>query len=69
MNHVPVSSSQIKSVGYDAATRTMEVAFQSGDTWAYDNVPTNIYESLIDAESVGKSFHSLVKGKYAGRKV
>jgi len=38
MEHKPITSSNIATVGYDPATRTMEVTFKSGSTYAYENV-------------------------------
>ncbi|OOV12303.1 KTSC domain-containing protein, partial [Deinococcus sp. LM3] len=35
MHHVPVSSSNLASVGYDALTQTLEVAFQNGSLYSY----------------------------------
>ncbi len=69
MNRVPVSSSQIKSVGYDALHGKMEVQFSTGEIYEYDNVPLSKYEALLDADSVGSLFHSTIKGKHPHRKV
>lgn len=69
MNHTPVSSSQIASVGYDPATRVLEITFKDGGTYAYDNVPANVHADLMSADSVGKAFYAMVKGKYGHRKV
>lgn len=69
MNRTSVSSSQIKSVGYDAAHARLEIQFSDGDVYQYDNVPISVYEALIDAESVGKTFYAMVKGKFSSRKV
>lgn len=69
MNRTPVTSSQIKSVGYDFNSRTLEIEFADGGVYQYDNVPANIYSALIDSASVGKAFYAMVKGKYGHRKV
>lgn len=70
MQRVPVSSSQIKSVGYDPATARMEVEFANdGGVYVYDNVPLSKYEALLNADSVGSLFHQTIKGKHPHRKV
>lgn len=69
MERKPVSSSQIKSIGYDAEARQLEVEFLNGAVYTYDNVPATVYASITEAESVGKQFTNLVKGKYAYRRV
>jgi hypothetical protein len=35
----PVGSSNLRSVGYDPATRTLEIAFNIGAICQYDGVP------------------------------
>lgn len=69
MNLIPVSSSQIKAIGFDAATRKMHVVFKSGDTYEYDDVDQSKYEALLDADSVGGMFHQTIKGKHPHKKI
>ncbi|MEQ5326931.1 MULTISPECIES: KTSC domain-containing protein [Proteus] len=54
MNRVPVSSSNLQSVGYDQATQTLEVAFHSGSVYQYLNVPSKIHQGLMNASSKGQ---------------
>lgn len=63
MTPVPGSSS-IAAAGYDADTRTLEIEFTSGQGYTYQNVPQDIYDGLISADSAGKFFHSQIKGMY-----
>ena len=51
---IPVESSMIQAVGYDAKTRTLEVVFNSGQTYCYEDVPPKIYKGLLDADSKGR---------------
>jgi len=64
MDRQPVKSPNIASIGYDPSTSTLEVEFNSGNIYQYSNVPEMIFHSLINSESVGKSFNSQVKGKF-----
>jgi hypothetical protein len=61
---IPVSSSQIAAVGYDANTQELRVAFVKGGLYSYDDVPAEVFENLKQAASVGSYFHDAVKGAY-----
>jgi hypothetical protein len=69
MNHTPVSSSNLSSVGYDEATKTLEITFHKGGTYQYSGVPASVYQSLIHANSVGSYFHDNIKDVYPTRKI
>jgi hypothetical protein len=56
MDFVPVQSSTLESVCYDPDTQMLYVNFVKGYCYKYFNVPTFIYESLIEASSAGKYF-------------
>jgi hypothetical protein len=64
MNRIPVSSSNISSVGFDAATQTLEIEFTSGNIYQYFDVPVTVYEELMHAESKGKFLSTQIKGVY-----
>jgi len=64
MERVAVVSSSIASVGYDAATMTMEVEFNRGDLYQYFDVPEHIYQGLLLSESCGRFFHTNVRDLY-----
>jgi RNA polymerase sigma factor (TIGR02999 family) len=51
---VTVKSSMIQAVGYDQKTRLLEVVFNSGQTFRYDDVPPSEYKGLMEAESKGR---------------
>lgn len=60
----PVVSGNLKSVGFDAATSTMDVEFSSGRVYRFLNVPPTVHKDLIGAESVGSFFARNVRGKF-----
>lgn len=68
MNRTPVRSSNISSVGYDPASRTLEVEFNSGGVYQYSGVPETIYQGFTRAASKGSYFHDH-KGRYPDRQV
>lgn len=64
MKREPVSSSNIVSVGYDAASETLEVEFMSGSVYQYYNVPQSIYDAFIAAPSAGQFFAYQIKNSF-----
>jgi len=69
MERHPVKSSQIAAIGYDEASRTLEVEFLNGSVYQYDGLPPETFQALIQAGSVGAALRRLVKGEYAFRKM
>ncbi|MFA5377289.1 MAG: KTSC domain-containing protein [Dehalococcoidia bacterium] len=61
----PVVSSNIAAVGYDGEVQTLYVQFHpSMKTYKYFNVPVDVYDSFLGADSKGKFFASNIRGKY-----
>jgi hypothetical protein len=69
MNRTPVGSSNIRSVGYDPASRTLEVEFHSGGIYQYSGVPEAIHQGFMHASSKGSYFHDHIKDRYPYRQV
>jgi len=65
MKKVSVQSSNIKRVGYNPYTETLEIEFRSKVRYIYCPVPGSIYRALLETdqsgESVGSWFHENVK--------
>lgn len=61
MNHTPVNSSNLSSVGYDSAQHILEVAFHNGAVYQYFGVPNHIYQGLMRAASHGQYLDTFVK--------
>ena len=64
MEGTPVSSSNIASVGYDAATATLEIKFTNGNKYQYFDVPEGVYEELMHALSPGQFLNSSIRGSF-----
>ena len=64
MKLVPVDSSMLRTVGYDAANKELEVVFSSGAVWRYREVPRKVYRELLNADSKGSYMQSCVIGLY-----
>ena len=69
MDRTKVKSSNIKAVGYDAETETLEVEFKSGGVYQYNGVPAKAHKAFMGAESKGKYFHRKIKNDYSFKKV
>ena len=60
-----VDSSNIESMGYDSDNSALFVEFGNGAVYRYADVPKGVYTELVNADSVGKALHSLIrKGGY-----
>jgi hypothetical protein len=64
MERVPVSSENLSSVGYDADSQTLEIAFNRGGVYQYAGVPESKYEGLMSASSHGTYFHANIRNRY-----
>jgi hypothetical protein len=60
-----VQSSAIERVSYDDDARVLRATFRdSGRTYAYRDVPQEIYDGLIFADSIGAYFNTHVRDCY-----
>jgi len=64
-----VSSTDISSIGYDEAIRTLEIEFQNGGVYQYFGVPYEVYVGLMNSGSYGKYFHSNIKDVYSSQRI
>ena len=68
MNRIPVTSSNVTAVGWEADpdgdAGTLEVEFHSGHVYQYDRVPEEVFEELRGASSVGKFMNQRIIGTY-----
>ena len=69
MKRQGVNSSAIRSVGYDATHKMMEIEFISGVIYKYFDVPPAEYHALLKAESPGTIFNEQIKDAYRTTKI
>jgi len=69
MERIPVFSSNLRSVGYDHYTQTLEIEFRGGRLYAYYHVPESRYNGLMSAGSKGSYFHNYIKHAFSYRKL
>ena len=67
----PCESSQIHAHGYDPTTQTLALQFKrkgehgeriGGSIYHYSNVPADVYQAFVAAESKGRYFGANIKG-------
>lgn len=61
---LPVSSSNIESIGYNEQDQEVYVRFLNGSIYVYKGVPQHEYENLRDAPSLGSYLHRNYKNVY-----
>ena len=61
---IPVSSSNIESIGYDEQNEQVYVRFLNGSLYVYKGVPLHEFENLRDAPSLGAYLHRNYKNVY-----
>lgn len=64
MKSVDVESTLIHSVRYDEAHRILEISFNDDGTYRYYEVPPEVVEELLDAESKGQYFTDHIRDTY-----
>lgn len=69
MYRIPVSSSNIRSIGYDSQSAVLEVEFSCGDVYQYFNVPEHLYQGLMNASSKGQFLNDYIKYNYRYQKI
>lgn len=60
----PVTSSNLRAVGYDAATNMMEIEFHTSGVYRYFGIPEHVHRDLMAAASKGSYFANCIKGMY-----
>ena len=66
MNTQTDKSSNIAGVSYWPGPRTMHITFRGGRTYRYRDVPQDLYEALLAADSIGKYFAAHVRPHFKG---
>jgi hypothetical protein len=59
-----VDSSMANALGYDEASRVLQIEFASGAIYQYSGVEPEIWEELHDTDSIGRYYNAEIKGNY-----
>jgi len=63
-----VSSSQIRSVGYDEKSQTLEVELSDGSIWQYSHVPSEVHRRFSSAPSLVSYYRDNIEEAYSRRR-
>lgn len=66
---IPVVSSNVAAVGYEASSQIVYVRFSDGKMYIYKGVPEIEFENLKNAPSVGSYLHRNYKNIYPYERV
>ncbi len=69
MRREDVNSTNIRSIGYESESCTLEIEFRGGGIYQYLGVPKVTYEELMAAHSCGSYFHQHIRDKYQWIKI
>ena len=69
MERMRVQSEQLRSVGYDVGSSTLEVQFRDGATFQYFYVPEFIFSRLLHSPSKAAYFRNRVRYQFKFRRV
>lgn len=58
---LPVKSSAIEAIGYDAPKSELHVRFHGGSTHIYSRVSSDAHVALVSARSIGKHFSKHIR--------
>ena len=61
MKRIPITSSNISTVGYDEDTGRMEVTFSNGKPYTYHGVTKKQYNEMLCSPSVGGYLNREIK--------
>lgn len=57
----PVDSSSIRAVGYDPASKALEVEFRNGAIYLYRAVPSTLHAQFMAAPSKGRFLNARIR--------
>jgi len=69
VERIAVSSREIAVIGYDEKGQELEVTFRRGGVYLYRGVPTDIYQALMRADSLGTYFSRNIKDAFEFEKI
>jgi hypothetical protein len=64
-----VDSSCIDCIGHDNNDEILAIRFNSGNAYAYYNVPESVYLEFMNAKSHGAYFNAYIRKRYNFEKV
>jgi len=65
----PVSSTNLKAIGYDSEGGILRVEFNNGHIYEYEDVPEQVFDSLMSARSKGGYLNSQIKERFNYKRI
>lgn len=69
MQRLPVDSSDLVSIGYDAKERVLEIEFKENRIYQYLDVEPEVYERFMRTDSYGEFFFAQINKHYRYKRV
>ena len=69
MERKRLNASNIRSAGYDAGSRVLEIEFANGGINQYTGVSEEIYRRLMNSPSPGSYFHDQIEESFSAKRV
>jgi len=69
MERKRLNASNIRSAGYDARSRVLEIEFSNGGITQYTGVSEEIYRRLVNAPSPGSYFQDQIEESFTAKRV
>ena len=64
MEKQTVASSNVRAIGYDSETQTLEIEFLNGSIYQYYGVPDHMHTQMMQESSKGKFLHLYIRNSY-----
>jgi hypothetical protein len=64
MKRVAVESRSLQELGYDPDEQVLEVLFHNGSLYRYEQVPADVVQALLEADSLGRYFNQEFKPQH-----
>lgn len=64
MKRVAVESRSLRELGYDPDEQALEVLFHNGSVYRYEQVPAEVVQALLEADSLGRYFNQVFKPQH-----
>jgi len=62
--NIEIKSTNLKSASYDTESEVLQITFNNGSIYEYNNVPWTVFTKLRMSDSQGKYFNENISRKY-----
>jgi len=69
MERKKVSSSQIRSIGYDSGSQLLEVEMSDGTVWQYAGVSSEVHRRLMAAPTIASYYRDNIEEEFSRKRL